>query len=530
VLFAVAGGLAAFRAPYLDYAALGPEIILTATLVVAILVDLALDERSKTWVTRLTGLGILASTLPIFYMASQGISGHARVMFGGAYVTDTFSLVLKALLLVSGFVVFLLSFDYISEGDYYEGEFAYLVLSSLLGMVVMASARDLLTIFVALELLSIPGYLLAGWRKRDQRSNEASLKYYLLGVLASSLMLYGMSLVYGLTGSLVLSDIGHKLSGAAGDKPIVGVAIFLVIVGFAFKISAVPFHLWAPDTYEGAPTPITAFLSVASKTAGFVALIELVYVGFGGRGDVTRPIFWVLAALTMTIGNLTALRQSNVVRLLAYSSVAQAGFILVPFAVAEREKAPQYIASTVVYLVLYAAMNLGAFAVVIAVARRTRSGTIASYRGLFTYAPGLATIFTIFLVSLAGIPPLAGWYAKFAVVRSLFIHFSGWSALLGVIIAVNTAIAAAYYLSLIREMFFRPVEEGVDTRPVRIPAPLFTALGLTAAFTIVLGFIPGVVATLGDRSTPAGACLTSAPTDAPPPIADPAVKPGCAAP
>ena len=495
-----AGQLGAFVAPKLDYTALGPEIILTVTLVVAILVDVVLDERSKAWVTRLTGLGILLATLPIFYMASEGISGEARVMFGGAYVTDTFALVLKALLLVSGFVVFLMSFDYIADGDYYEGEFAYLILSSLLGMVVMTSARDLVTIFVALELLSIPGYLLAGWRKRDQKSNEASLKYYLLGVLASSLMLYGMSLIYGFTGSLLLSEIGPRLAGDAGDRPIVAVAIFLVIVGFAFKISAVPFHLWAPDTYEGAPTPVTAFLSVASKTAGFIALISLVYVGFLGRDDVTRPIFWVLAALTMTIGNLTALRQSNVVRLLAYSSVAQAGFILVPFAVAQPGKAREYIAPTIVYLILYAAMNLGAFATVIAVARRTRSGTIASFRGLFTYAPGLAWTFTIFLVSLAGIPPLAGWYAKFAVIRSLFEDLTMWGALLGVVVAVNTAIAAAYYLSLVKEMFFRPVADGADTRPVPVTPSLLTALGLTAAFTVVLGFVPGAVAELGDRS------------------------------
>ncbi|MEJ7764210.1 MAG: NADH-quinone oxidoreductase subunit N [Acidimicrobiales bacterium] len=492
--------VAAFQAPNLDYLALGPEIVLTATLVVAILVDLALEDRSKVWVTRLTGLGILLSTLPIFYMADKGITGEARVMFGGAYVTDTFSLVLKALLLISGFVVFLLSFDYIGEGDYYEGEFAYMVLSSLLGMVVMASARDLVTIFVALELLSIPGYLLAGWRKRDARSNEASLKYYLLGVLASSLMLYGMSLIYGFTGSLVLSDIGAKLSGPAGDKPIVAVAIFLVIVGFAFKISAVPFHLWAPDTYEGAPTPVTAFLSVASKTAGFIALLELTFIAFVGRGDVTRPIFWVLAALTMTIGNLTALRQTNIVRLLAYSSVAQAGFILVPFAVAT-ERSQEYIGAVVVYLLLYAAMNLGAFAIVIAVARRTRSGEITSYRGLFSYAPGLATAFSAFLLSLAGIPFLAGWYAKFAVIRSLFVDLTLASALLGIVVAVNTAIAAAYYLQVIREMCFRPAEEGVDVRPVAVPAALITALGITLSATIILGFIPGVVARLGNLST-----------------------------
>jgi NADH-quinone oxidoreductase subunit N len=412
--------------------------------------------------------------------------------------------------------------DYIEEGDYYEGEFAYMILSSLLGMVVMASARDLITIFVALELLSIPGYLLAGWRKRDQKSNEASLKYYLLGVLASSLMLYGMSLIYGFTGSVILSDIGPRLAGQAGDKPIVAVAIFLVIVGFAFKISAVPFHLWAPDTYEGAPTPVTAFLSVASKTAGFIALIELVFIGFLGRSDVTRPIFWVLAALTMTIGNLTALRQTNVVRLLAYSSVAQAGFILVPFAVSTPEKAREYIAPTVVYLLLYAAMNLGAFAVVIAVARRTRSGAISSYRGLFSYAPALAWTFTIFLVSLAGIPPLAGWFAKFVVIRSLFQDLTIWGALLGIVVAVNTAIAAAYYLSIVREMFFRPVEDGVDTRPVSVPVPLVTALGLTLAFTVVIGFIPGVVATLGDRSTLYGQC-------ADPPDAVAAAAPGTTA-
>ena len=492
--------LAAFVAPDLDYVALGPEIILTATLVVAICVDLALDERSKVWVTRLTGLGLLLATLPIFYLAEQGISGEARVMFGGAYVADTFALVLKALLLISGFVVFLLSFDYIGEGDYYEGEFAYMVLSSLLGMVVMASARDLVTIFVALELLSIPGYLLAGWRKRDQKSNEASLKYYLLGVLASSLMLYGMSLIYGFTGTMLLSGIGDRLAGPAGDKPIVFVAIFLVIVGFAFKISAVPFHLWAPDTYEGAPTPVTAFLSVASKTAGFIALLELTFVAFLGRTDITRPIFWVLAALTMTVGNLTALRQTNIVRLLAYSSVAQAGFILVPFAVATRSEAQEYVGSAVVYLLLYAAMNLGAFGVVMAVARRTRSGAIASYRGLFTYAPGLATAFSIFLLSLAGIPPLAGWYAKFAVIRSLFVDVTVAGAALGIIVAVNTAIAASYYLAVIREMFFRPVEEGVDVRPVRIPAPLFTALGITLAVTVVLGFVPQIPARLGDLS------------------------------
>jgi NADH-quinone oxidoreductase subunit N len=497
VLAAAASG---FTAPHLDYTALGPEIVLTATIVVAMAVDLVLDERSKVWVTRVCGIGLLAALLPIAYMASNGITGHARVMFGGAYVTDTFALVLKALLLVVGFVVFLISFDYINEGDYYEGEYAYMILSSLLGMLVMASARDLLTIFVALELLSIPGYLLAGWRKRDSKSNEASLKYYLLGVLASGLMLYGMSLIYGFTGKLVLTDIAPRLAGAAGDQPIVSAGILLVLVGFAFKVSAVPFHLWAPDTYEGAPTPVTAFLSVASKTAGFIAMLQLVFVGFLGRDDVWKPIFWVLAALTMTIGNLTALRQNNIVRLLAYSSVAQAGFMLVPFAVVSPDKVQQYVGPVVAYLILYAAMNLGAFAVVIAVARKTKSGEISSYGGLFTYAPGLASLMSVFLVSLAGIPPLAGWAAKFFVLRTLFVHLTAGGAVLGVLFAVNTAIAAAYYLQVVREMFFRPVPDGIEPGEVRIPPALNAAIGLCGLATIVLGVIPGSIAKIADLS------------------------------
>jgi len=491
---------AAFTAPHLDYTALGPEIILTVTIVVAILVDVVVDERSKVWVTRVTGLGLLAALLPIFYMASEGISGEPRVMFSGAYVTDTFALVLKGLLLLVGFVVFLISFDYIGEGDYYEGEYSYLVLSSLLGMVVMASARDLLTIFVALELLSIPGYLLAGWRKRDSKSNEASLKYYLLGVLASALMLYGMSLIYGFTGKLILSDIGPRLAGAAGEKPIVSVGILLVLVGFAFKVSAVPFHLWAPDTYEGAPTPVTAFLSVASKTAGFIAMLQLVFVGFLGREDVWKPIFWVLAALTMTVGNLTALRQSNIVRLLAYSSVAQAGFMLVPFAVVSTDDIQPYVGAVVAYLILYAAMNLGAFAVVIAVARKTKSGEISSYGGLFTYAPGLAALMSIFLVSLAGIPPLAGWAAKFLVMRSLFVDLTPSGVVLGVVFAVNSVIALAYYLQVVREMFFRPVPEGIDAGDVRVPAALNAAIAICGLLTVVLGVIPGSIARIADLS------------------------------
>ena len=200
-------------------------------------------------------------------------------------------------------------------------------------MTIMASSRDLITIFIALETLSIPAYLLAGFRKRDLKGNEAGLKYYLIGVFATGVMLYGMSLVYGASGSTLLTDIGEAVGGSFGDQPVVALGIVFTLVGFGFKVSAVPFQNWAPDTYEGAPTPITAFLSVASKAAGFVAILQLVFIGFFGRDDIVGPMMWVLAALTMTVGNVIALRQTNIVRLFAYSSVAQAGFILAPLAV-----------------------------------------------------------------------------------------------------------------------------------------------------------------------------------------------------
>src|SRR5688572_11566047 len=209
-------------------------------------------------------------------------------MFGGAYSVDDFALVLKAMFLLSGYVVVLLSTNYIAEGDYAEGEYYFLLLSSILGMTVMASSRDLVSIFVALELLSIPAYMLAGWRRRDLKSNEAGVKYYLMGVFASAVMLYGMSLLYGLSGSTLLSDIGAVVGGAE-TRPMVTLGLLFVVIGFAFKVSAVPFHTWAPDTYEGAPTPITAFLAVSSKAAGFVALLQLVFIAFIGREDVIEP-------------------------------------------------------------------------------------------------------------------------------------------------------------------------------------------------------------------------------------------------
>ena len=484
--------VAGFSAPDLDYHALAPELVLTGTLVVVLLVDLFTDEDGKWALSSLAGIGLLASLIPVITLA---IDGGDRILFGGAYAVDDFSLVFKALFLISGYIVVLLSTNYVAEGDYYEGEYYFLLLSSLLGMVVMSSARDLITMFVALELLSIPAYLLVGWRKRDLKGNEASMKYYLMGVFASAVMLYGMSLLYGLTGTTQIIDIGNRIGEAANSTPVLTLAIIFTLIGFAFKVSAVPFHTWAPDTYEGAPTPITSVLAVASKAAGFVALMILVFVGFHGRGDVTQWFFAALSILTMTVGNLIALRQTNVVRMLAYSGIAQAGYMLAPLATPGDPKTA--LTAVVVYLVIYAAMNLGAFAVVIAVARKTRSAEISSFAGLFEYAPGLAVTMTLFLFSLAGIPPLGGWVAKFLVFRAVLDGTSTTGIILAVAIAINSVIALYYYANVAREMWMQPVA-GDDRTPVKVPVSLVAAITITAVATLVMGILPGLVTHFGD--------------------------------
>ncbi|HZM40662.1 MAG TPA: NADH-quinone oxidoreductase subunit N, partial [Acidimicrobiales bacterium] len=436
----------------------------------------------------------LGALVPVLTLA---VDGADRLMFGGAYAVDDFALVLKALFLVAGYVVVLQSTNYIAEGDYAEGEYYFLLLSSILGMLVMASARDLITIFVALEMLSIPAYLLAGWRKRDRKGNEAGVKYYLMGVFASGVLLYGMSLVYGVAGSTKLVDIGEAL--ATGDSiPMITLAVVFCIAGFGFKVSAVPFHTWAPDTYEGSPTPITAFLSVSSKAAGFVALLELIVIGFAGQTEVVRPLIWVLAVLSMTIGNVVALRQTNLVRMLAYSGISQAGFILAPLAVVGQIGSTT-LTSVVTYLLIYAAMNLGAFTVVMAVARRTGSAEITSFGGLFNYAPALAVLMSVFLFSLAGIPPLGGWLAKFVAFRAVVDAGTGWAYGLAVVMAINSVIALAYYANVAKEMWMNPAPDG-DHTPVRVPVSLAAALAITAALTFGFG-VTNWATELGDAAT-----------------------------
>jgi NADH-quinone oxidoreductase subunit N len=489
----------AWTAPSIDYHALAPEIIVAATLVVLVLVDAFTGENSRWATSSIAGVGLLAALIPVVSLAHNGTE---RILFGGAYVVDDYALVLKALFLLSAYVVILLSTNYIAEGDYYEGEYYQLILASVLGMMVMASARDLISIFVALELVSIPAYMLAGWRKRDAKSNEAGLKYYLMGVFASAILLYGMSLIFGITGSTLLVEIGPKLGEAISSQPIITLGIVFVIIGFGFKVSAVPFHTWAPDVYEGAPTPVTSFLAVASKAAGFVALMNILFIGFYGRDDVYGPLIWVLAAVTMTFGNLVALRQTNVVRMLAYSGIAQAGYILAPLAVAGTSLAVggEALRAVVLYLLIYAAMNLGAFAVVIAVARKTRSASVSSFAGLFQYAPALTVAMTVFLFALAGIPPAGGWFAKLEIFRALTAAGTSSGYILATIVGINSVIAFGYYGRLIRVMWMDDAPDG-DVAPIRVPVALKAAVVLTVGITVIVGVFPGLLTHFTDPIT-----------------------------
>ena len=497
----------------LDYHALLPEIILAVTVVAVLVVDLL--PVPKYWAAVVGLLGISVAAVPVLTLGfcadlSFCDDAGARAMLGDSYVVDTFSLVLKGLFLGGAFVSLLLSVGYLESDRYWEGEFYFLMLASALGAVVMASSRDLITIFVGLELVTGPTFLMAGWRKGDARSNEAALKFFIIGVLSAAVLLFGMSLVYGATGEVTFEGIrsaSENLSSSLDALFTLGVVF--TILGFAFKVSAVPFHFWTPDTYEGAPTPVTAYLSVVSKAAGFVGLLVISYLAFAHVRDVWGPLFWILASVSMTVGNLVALRQTNIVRLLGYSSIAQGGFMLVPFgAVLASDTTTRQLEdaffATVTYLLIYAFMNLGAFGVVIAVRNRLGSAEIDDWAGLFSYAPGLATLLGIFFLSLAGIPPLAGWFAKFVMFRSALSIGGGWAVALAVIAVLNAVVAFAYYAKVIKSTFFDEAPASLDTD--RLPSPrvvpsLQLALGLTVIGVIVLGIFPDLIAELGNLTT-----------------------------
>jgi len=483
----------------IDYLALAPELVVVATMLGVFALDLILPRARKFWIATVAVAGTAIAAVPLVILAADGT---VRSMFDGSYVVDEFAVILKGLFIVSAYIVLLMSHHYIESERYYQGEYYFLLLASVLGSLVMASSRDLIILFIGLELTTGPLYLLTGWRKGDAKSNEASMKYFILGVLSTAILLYGMSLLFGLTGEVTFAGLAEATAGLA-DEPIMVVALFGLIVGFGFKISAVPFHFWAPDTYEGAPTPVTAYLSVNSKAAGFVAFLLIMYQALPDISEVWAPALWILAVLSMTVGNLAALRQTNVVRLLAYSSIAQAGFMLVPFAAAAVAGADlaEGFSATLVYLVIYAVMNLGAFAVVIAAARKTRSGEIRAWSGLSSVDTRLAVLVAVFFFSLAGIPPLAGWFAKFAMFRSVIIAGGTATVTLAAIAAVNSVIAFYYYARVVKAVWLDdPVGEFAPDVEAAPAGSLRLALLVSLVITVAIGFFPAIATFVGNAS------------------------------
>jgi NADH-quinone oxidoreductase subunit N len=496
----LAQGVELIRNPPIDYHAIAPELILAGTIFAVLVLDLFLKPYRK-WLSMPLAFAGTAGA----FAASLTLIGSHRVTFGGSYVVDNFAVLFKVFFTAVAMVILALSYRYFRDGRYYQGEYYFLLLSSFLGMLTMPSSRDLLMLFISLELVSAPAFVMAGFRKTDPRSNEAALKFFLISVLSTAVMLYGMSLIYGVTGSTRLTVIAHQLAGPAGRSNLALAAILLVVTGFAFKVSAFPFQFWAPDTYEGAPVPVAAFLSVASKAAGFAGLLQLMFVAFLPRADVWAPLFAVLALFTMTMGNLIAIQQRQIVRLLAYSSIAQAGYMLLPFALARPAQLgtvnavnKEAFAATVLYILIYAVMNLGAFAVVIGLFREAPGGLISDFAGLGQRAAPAAVSMAMFLISLAGIPPLAGFWGKFFIFKAA-IDRGGAGPWLAVAMVVNSVISLVYYISVVRAMYFEPAIEPV--RPFRMPALLTGVTALAAGGVVAVGVFPGLFVHFPSLST-----------------------------
>jgi NADH-quinone oxidoreductase subunit N len=453
-----------------------PEILLLALVLVVLGADLFWRGERRDglgWLTAF-GLAVILVVTIIFSRPEQG----SGLIFGGMLRHDWPAFSFQIIFLFAAAVTCLLSIGLPGVGD--QGEYYALIVVSTLGMNLMAASADLIMLYLSVESTSIPLYVLAGFLKRDDRSTESGLKYFLFGALTSTVMLYGFSLLYGFSGETNLYRLADALQ-AGGISPwvIAGVAV-LSLVGFSFKIAAVPFHFWTPDVYEGAPTPITAFISTASKAAGFAVLVRVMLVAFPSIEITWTALLAAMATATMTIGNLLALAQHNIKRLLAYSSIAHAGYALIGLVALSELGA----ASLVFYLVAYIVTNLAAFAVVILFARSAGSEEISDYAGLSRRAPGLALVMLVAMLSLAGMPPLAGFVAKFYVFAAAVQSGWIWLAFVGVL---NAIAGLYYYLTVLKVIYLYRSED--EDKPIVVPRPHALALGVCVVGILAVGTV-----------------------------------------
>src|SRR5579863_3453788 len=458
-----------------DYVRILPELVLSIFGIVVMLLDPLVDEeKSQKTLGAIAFIGAVTALLSTWYMAqSPGLA------FSNTIRIDAFSIFFNFLVIAIAAVVILSSFEYMAVQRIRAGEYYALILFGVVGMSLMSSAVELVLIFIGLEISSISTYILAGFRRNEASSSESSLKYFLLGSFATAFFLYGVALMFGATGSTNIDTIAQKLQSGPVEL-LVFVAMALMLVGLGFKVAAAPFHIWTPDVYEGAPSPVVGFMSTGPKAAVFAVLIRVL---FQAHAPGRVWLIWVAAALSMTIGNVAALVQDNIKRLLAYSSIAHAGYVLVAFAALPENAIP----AAMFYTASYAAMNVGAFAVIGHFAGLDeRKVSLEDYAGLGRRSPLLAAILTIFLLSLIGIPITGGFFAKFYVFSAaLQANLTG----LVIIGVLNSAVASYYYLRLIVVMYMREAREDVPVSP--IPIGLGAALAISLAATIYLGVLPG---------------------------------------
>ncbi|MGW7051870.1 NADH-quinone oxidoreductase subunit N [Streptomyces sp. NPDC054887] len=478
-----------------DWTAIAPPTITACVGLIVLVADLFVPADKKALLGRISIAGLAAALLALLPLR-QGdrttfcLTSDPDVC---SYTADHFTVVIQLLVLGGALLTALLSITETAKDRLPAGEFWFLLMSSAAGAALLPASRDLATLVVALEVASLPAFALVGMKRGDRLSSEAALKFFLSSVTATAVMLLGVSFVYATTGTLHLTEIAVRLDDVPAQLDTLAKAgVALTLVGFAFKTAAVPFHFWVPDTYVGAPLPVAAYLSVIGKAVGFTGLVLVTVIAFPSYADVWGPALAVLAALTMTVGNVAALRQSatraySAVRLLAWSSVGQAGYLLVPIAAAAYSSDDQ-IGSTVAYALMYAVVNLGAFAVAALVARTHPLNRIADYRGLYATRPLAALALGFFLLCLAGLPPgIIGLFAKVTVFSAAVDAGLGW---LAVVMAVNVVIALYYYLQWTAVLFRAP--EGEQPRHA-VPVPVTVAIALTAVLGVALSGVPQLV-------------------------------------
>ncbi len=460
-----------------------PEAILTLTGVAIMLVDASLPPNlSRRYLGFLAAIG---TTIALWASVGQ-LAFPQGTGFFGTVETSAFTVFFHVLICGIVLVALLLSLDTLPEHSHHQGEYYALIVFGAVGMCLLTSAVELLVVFIALEISSISTYILAGYRKQTGRGPEAAIKYFLLGSFATAFLLYGIALIFGATGTTEIYQIA-QLAPIAQNQPLVLAAMALMLVGILFKVSAAPFHVWTPDVYEGAPTPVAALLSTAPKAAAFALLLRVVYEIFPHLRSLWAPLLWVVAVLSMTVGNLAALRQQNVKRMLAYSAIAHAGYLLAAFA----GIGSIGIAAAAFYTAAYAAMNVGVFAVITLIAGYDEQlSLIDDFRGLIYRSPILGSLLIFFLISLIGIPFTGGFFGKF---YSFSAAVDGGAIALAIIGLLNSGLAAAYYLRLALVAAERPsAEQAAPPKPHVGPA-VIAAISLAVLTTLVLGIVPGAV-------------------------------------